>query len=92
MDDEREVTELEQAEAELEECENDLIDVAKQRDAALARADRAEAALAAVQAPCVWVKRADGWPTPGCGLGPAVVTGGVFKFCPYCRHPFEVQP
>lgn len=49
MDDEREVTELEQAEAELEECENDLIDVAKQRDAAIARAETAEAALAQCQ-------------------------------------------
>lgn len=49
MDDEREVTDLEQAEAELEECQNDLIDVAKQRDAALARAESAEAALAELQ-------------------------------------------
>ena len=106
MDDERELTELEQAEAELEECENDLIDVAKQRDAAqaeltqyigwklsaqleAARAEQAEAALAALQTPCMWTVDGQGWFVSQCDGNLRRKNG---KFCPACGHPVEVAP
>lgn len=86
------IARVERAEAALAQCRHDLTEMIERKEYFRQVWEVAEAALAARDTPCVWVKRADGWPTPGCGLGPAVVTGGVFKLCPYCGHPFEVAP
>lgn len=68
--------------------------------AALARADTAEAALAARDTPCVWAPEKDVWGDDyaddgfrtQCGawyLSRAIKDG---HFCPNCGHPVEVAP
>ncbi len=53
-----------------------------------ARAERAEAALAALQTPCVCRRADDGWIEPGCG-GP-ITTTRTYPFCMHCGHPQTV--
>lgn len=65
------------------------IEAGKERDAAIARAVQAEAALAAMRAPCVWRKDDYNWWQLGCGNGELFVKQG--EFCPNCGHPIEVQ-
>lgn len=61
------------------------------------RAEIAEAALAALQAPCVWkhnreLALADRGYDTGCGPWYREVTIEFCSFCPSCGHPIEVQP
>ncbi|MBP8292043.1 MAG: hypothetical protein KAX65_04675 [Caldilineaceae bacterium] len=79
-----------------------LDDMTAQRDGALAtagiaeakaeilreRAERAEAALAAAAAPCVWVRDGVYLFAPCCYL--ATFTQYEFSFCPGCGHRVEV--
>lgn len=57
------------------------------------RAEKAEAELAAMRAPCAWTRADDGWFEMSCNGAP--YTTRAPKFCPRCGHAVavvEVQP
>lgn len=76
-------------------AEAEIRDLRVEWRAIFARAETAEAALAALQTPCVWREQEDGsyWDT-GCGEANCFEVDGPldngYRFCPYCRHPIEV--
>ncbi len=83
----------ESAEAALAQCRHE-------RDTLANRLEQAEAALAALQTPCVWTPEKDVWGDDyaddgfrtQCGawyLSRAIKDG---HFCPNCGHPVEVAP
>lgn len=61
--------------------------------AAQARAERAEAELAAMRTPCVWTPTGSGWADSGfdtgCGAWYQKAVEEVADFCVHCGHPIE---
>lgn len=72
----------ETAEAALAQCQHE-------RDTLANRLEQAEAALAALQTPCMWTVDGQGWFVSQCDGNLRRKNG---KFCPACGHPVEVAP
>ncbi len=76
----------------------EFADMVNQRDAAIARAETAEAALAERDKPCVWCEEKEkvyGMVFWGSSCGAAYRTADMVepgKFCLHCGHPIELQP